>query len=163
MHKHYQEAGGFDGFPIPEPTGPWEEAKTKLDKPKPELAVRKEVAVEKPSPAPTKTPLVEIPNDVQDSIEDLVEERKLDTAAEDIKELHEEAQYRAARRIVARETLTLLYESTEKFTVGELKETVDAHKERCRTARRGGQESVQDFLNQSLRSQLPIGRSGSPQ
>lgn len=105
------------------------------------------------------TPL-QILEDMQKILEGKVEQEDLTTVAEDIKEINQEAQYTAAKRLKDRETLILHYELTAKFTIDGLKEEVDAHKERCRAARRRGQAGAQDFFNQKM-SQSRNGRNGS--
>ena len=52
-------------------------------------------------------------------------------------------------------------ESTENFPVGNLQETIKAHKERCRAAHRRGQVSVQNFWHQKLRLLLIVSQGST--
>jgi hypothetical protein len=167
LNSYVQDRGSFEGFPVPEPTGPWEPtqgATEAVTEPvASSLVVQEQAAVvesHRASSPASLTPL-EISEDTQNTIEQLVEQSHLNRAAEDLEEVDEQAQYRAAGRLIAGETLTLLYESTGEFTVGNLKKTVEEHRQRCNAARRGGSPAVKDFLNQKLMSLAKTGKSGS--
>lgn len=167
LHEYYKEQGKLDGYPVPERTGPWEE--------EPE-----------PTPSPTQSTLTEVPQSSaltttdssipalpeepeeeslslefsgQELIENLMVEKAANQENADLEEIDDEAQFRAAKRIMAGETLTLLYESTENFTKPGLKNTVDTHRARCHAARKQGKRGMQDFLSQKL-SQI-VQRTGT--
>lgn len=70
----------------------------------------------------------------------------------DIQKAHQRAQQRAFARAAAEETLTLIYEATEEFTIPGLKEQLEQHRAACRQAesKRAAAHNVNDFLSKSI-------------
>ena len=99
----------------------------------------------------------------QEMIENLQAQKGEQVSRQDIQEVHERAQQRAFVKATAEETLTLIYEATEEFTIPGLKEQLDKHREACRQARgkRTAGHNVNDFLSKSLAFQTQIGTNGS--
>ena len=88
---------------------------------------------------------------VQEVIEQLVAQIDARVTAEDLQGTHERAQYRAAAKVIGEETLTLLYEATEAFTISGLKDQVEQHRLKIHQirARRalGMGNNLNDFLS----------------
>ena len=85
----------------------------------------------------------------------------------DIQEINERAQQRAFVKAVTEETLTLIYEATEEFTIPGLKEQLEQHRAACRQAesKRTAAHNVNDFLSKSVafcRMTATSGSTGSP-
>lgn len=103
--------------------------------------------------------------DAEDVVEHLVTQKDARVTAEDLQETHENSQYRAAAKVMGEETLTLLYEATEAFTLPGLKEQVDRHRSRIKQIRarrtKGIGNDINDFLLNSLPAQMAAGMSGS--
>lgn len=99
----------------------------------------------------------------QEMIENLQAQKGERVSFQDIQEVHERAQQRAFVKATAEETLTLIYEATEEFTIPGLKEQLDKHREACRQARgkRTAAHNVNDFLSKSLAFQTQVGTNGS--
>lgn len=102
---------------------------------------------------------------VQEAIEQLLIQMDVRVNAEDLQGTRERAQYRAAAKVMGEETLTLLYEATEAFTILGLKEQVEQHRLKIHQirARRtvGMGNNLNDFLSNSLLVQMATGRNGS--
>ncbi len=79
----------------------------------------------------------------------------------DIQQVNERAQERAFNKAAAEETLTLIYEATEQFTIPGLKEKLHKHREDCKKARqkRSDANNVNHFFSQALK----IARQEPPQ
>lgn len=178
LHSYIAKHGSADGYPIPEPSGSWKEEPVFEPIPAAEL---------NPSPNPTpstpppqassltktefSTPANFEPSEAQplmtdysgqQVIEELVQQKASNQEDADLEEIDNESQIRAAKRIIAGETLTLLYEATENFTTPGLKEAVDTHRLRCRTARNQGKGGIEDFLNRKISLSRPTaGKNGS--
>lgn len=73
-------------------------------------------------------------------------------SAKNPKKVDERAQYSAAEKLKIEETLTLLYETTEEFTIPGLKEKLKQHREKCNQVRlkRTMEYNIEDFLPQSI-------------
>jgi hypothetical protein len=171
LHKYITQNGSADGFPIPELREVLEEELA------PELTSSHQAnstpASQSSSLTKTEfsTPAHFEPSQAQPLVTDysgqqVIEELMLERAANqedaDLEEIDDESQLRAAKRIMAGETLTLLYEATENFTKPGLKNAVDAHRSRCRAARRQGKGGMEDFLNRKISLTRPTaGSSGS--
>lgn len=158
LHEYYKQQGKLDGYPVPERTGPWEE-EAELT-PAPAQSTPTEVSqnsalttTDSSIPALREEPEEEslsLEFSGQELIENLMLERAVNQENADLEEIDDEAQFRAAKRIMAGETLTLLYESTENFTKPGLKNTVDTHRARCNAARKKGKRGVEGFLKQKV-------------
>lgn len=99
----------------------------------------------------------------QDMIANLQAQKGERVQLEDIQEVHERAQQRAFAKAAAEETLTLIYEATEEFTIPGLKEQLNQHRTDCKQARakRTGAHNVNDFLSKSLALYRMTGTNGS--
>lgn len=86
-----------------------------------------------------------------------------DVQSSDIQKVHQRAQQRAFVKAAAEETLTLMYEATEEFTIPGLKEQLEQHRAACRQAeaKRAEVHNVNDFLSKSLALCRMTGTNGS--
>ncbi len=77
-------------------------------------------------------------------------QQKID--AQDLQEINRRAQERAFNKAVAEESMTLIYESTENFTILGMKEQLEAHRQACASARvgKGAGSQANDFLSQAI-------------
>lgn len=100
----------------------------------------------------------------QDMIADLQAQKGEKVQLLDIQEVDERAQQRAFAKAAAEETLTLIYEATEEFTIPGIKEQLEQHRAACRQARAKRATSVNDFLSKSLAFRMTgaNGSTGSP-
>ncbi len=102
--------------------------------------------------------------DTQASGEDMIAELQAQKAEKvqisDIQEVHERAQQRAFAKAAAEETLTLVYEATEEFTIPGMKEQLEQHRATCRQARVKRATNVNDFLSKSLAVFQKTGANG---
>lgn len=158
LHQYYKEQGKLDGYPVPERTGPWEE------EPEPTPAPAQSTPTEVPQSSALTTTDSSIPALPEESeeeslslefsgqelIENLMQEKAEIQTNSDLEEVDSDSQDRAAKRIIAGETLVLFYEATENFTKPGLKNKVDTHRARCNAARKQGKGGMQDFLNQKV-------------
>lgn len=114
--------------------------------------------------AATDEILIDPESSGQDMIADLQAQKAEQVQIEDIQEVHERAQQRAFAKAAAEETLTLIYEATEEFTIPGLKEQLEQHRAACRQARAKRATSVNDFLSKSLAFRMTgaNGSTGSP-
>jgi hypothetical protein len=168
LHEYYKEQGKLDGYPVPPRTGPWEE------EPEPTPTSAQTIPTEQPQNSALTTTDSAISTFSEESEEEslslefsgqeLIENLMIEKAANqenaDLEEIDSDSQDRAAKRIIAGETLTLLYEATENFTKPGLKNTVDAHRARCNAARKKGKGGMQNFLNQKVSQIQRTGTSG---
>lgn len=88
----------------------------------------------------------------QEKITDLQATKGEQMQSHDIQEVRERAQQRAFAKAVAEETLTLIYEATEDFTIPGLKEQLEQHRVACRQVREKwtADHNINDFLSKSL-------------
>lgn len=100
----------------------------------------------------------------QDMVADLQAQKGEKVQLSDIQEVDERAQQRAFAKAAAEETLTLIYEATEEFTIPGLKEQLEQHRAACRQAKAKRGTSVNDFLSKTLafRTTGANGSTGSP-
>lgn len=93
----------------------------------------------------------------QEMITNLQAQKGAQMQANDIQKVAERAQKRAFSKAAAEETLTLLYEATEEFTIPGLKEQLEQHRAACDQARkkRDAAYNVNNFLSQALKTVLP--------
>lgn len=104
------------------------------------------------------------PADAEEVVEHLLTQKDAGVNALDLQETHERAQYRAAAKVMGEETLTLLYEATEAFTIPGLKDQVEQHHSRIKQIRarrtKGIGHDLNDFLLKSLPVQMAAGTNG---
>lgn len=86
----------------------------------------------------------------------------MNTAHEDLKDVDEGSQYRAAAMRVGGDALTLFYYATGQFTVPGLKEKVEDSRNKLRQALRGvaAAHDPESFLDQTPLAQMAAGRNG---
>lgn len=95
--------------------------------------------------------------------EEATQEETINTAHEDLKDVDEGSQYRAAAMRVGGDALTLFYYATAQFTVPGLKEKVDESRSKLRQALRGVATAydTEHFLAQTHLAQMAAGSNGS--
>ena len=158
LQEYYKEQGKLDGYPVPERSGPWEEEPEPT--PAPVQNTPTEVS-QNSALATTDSSITALPEESeeeslslefsgQELIENLMVEKAANQENADLEEVDSESQDRAAKRIIAGETLTLLYETTENFSKPGLKDAVDTHRARCSAARKKGKRGVEGFLKQKV-------------
>jgi hypothetical protein len=158
LQEYYKEQGKLEGYPIPERTGPWDEE----PEPTPAPAQNTPTEVSQNSAlATTDSSIPALPEESeeeslslefsgQELIENLMQEKAEIQTNSDLEEVDSDSQDRAAKRIIAGETLTLFYEATENFTKPGLKDVVTTHRARCNAVRKQGKGGMQDFLKQKV-------------
>jgi len=95
--------------------------------------------------------------------EEVSQQETLNTAHEDLKDVDEGSQYRAAAMRVGGDALTLFYYATAEFTVPGLKEKVEESRNNLRQALKGVAAAYdpEHFLAQTHLAQMAAGRNGS--
>lgn len=95
--------------------------------------------------------------------EEASQQETLNTAHEDLKDVDEGSQYRAAAMRVGGDALTLFYYATAQFTIPGLKEKVEASRHHLRQALKGVATAYdpEHFLAQTHLAQMAAGRNGS--
>lgn len=95
--------------------------------------------------------------------EEASQQETLNTADEDLKDVDEGSQYRAAAMRVGGDALTLFYYATAQFTIPGLKEKVEASRDHLRQALKGVATAYdpEHFLAQTHLAQMAAGRNGS--
>lgn len=83
----------------------------------------------------------------QETAEQAAEQQVADAMQEDLQDVDEGAQRRAAAMAVGRDALTLYYLATGQFTIPELKDAVDSSKTRLKSALRGEVYEPEAFLS----------------
>ncbi len=118
------------------------------------------------TPQPQQELIVEeIEISAESSQQEWIEERQAEKGEQvlnaDIQEVDKRAQERAFNKAVVEETLTVIYEATEQFTIPGLKEELHKHREDCKKARqkRSDANNVNHFFSQALK----IARQEPPQ
>lgn len=158
LHEYYKQQGKLDGYPVPPKTGPWEEepeltpapAQTiPTEQPQNSALTTTDSAIAAFSDEPEEQSL-SLEFSGQELIENLMVEKAANQENADLEEVDSESQDRAAKRLIAGETLTLIYETTENFSKPGLKDAVDAHRARCSAARKKGKRGVEGFLKQKV-------------
>lgn len=95
--------------------------------------------------------------------EEATQQETINTAHDDLKDVDESSQYRAAAMRVGSDALTLFYYATAQFTVPGLKEQVEQSRNNLRQALRGVAAAYdpEHFLAQTHLAQMAAGRNGS--
>lgn len=95
--------------------------------------------------------------------EEATQQETINTAHDDLKDVDEGSQYRAAAMRVGSDALTLFYYATAQFTVPGLKEKVEESRNNFRQALRGVAAAYdpEHFLAQTHLAQMAAGRNGS--
>lgn len=95
--------------------------------------------------------------------EEASQQETLNTAQEDLKDVDEGSQYRAAAMRVGGDALTLFYYATAQFTIPGLKEKVEASRNHLRQALKGVATAYdpEHFLAQTHLAQMAARRNGS--
>ena len=95
--------------------------------------------------------------------EEATQQETINTAHDDLKDVDEGSQYRAAAMRVGSDALTLFYYATAQFTVPGLKEKVEESRSNLRQALRGVAAAYEPehFLAQTHLAQMAAGRNGS--
>jgi hypothetical protein len=83
----------------------------------------------------------------QQVAEDAAEQQVNAAMEEDLKDIDEGAQRRAAAMCVGRDALTLYYLATGKFSIPDLKDAVDGSRDRLKSALRGDTYEPEAFLS----------------
>ena len=85
------------------------------------------------------------------TIAELREQKQQNIDTQDLLEVNLQSQERAFKKAIALESMTLIYESTENFTIPGLKEQLAEHRQACDRARigKGSGERINDFLSQA--------------
>ena len=85
------------------------------------------------------------------TIAELREQKQQNIDTQDLLEVNLQSQERAFKKAIAFESMTLIYESTENFTIPGLKEQLAEHRQACDRARigKGSGERINDFLSQA--------------
>lgn len=131
LHRHHQETGGFNGFPIPKPTGPRKE--TEPLQQESELAIRK--IEESSHPWAVAAMPIEMVEESHNLLEEKFKQEDLTTSVEDIEKV---------------EQPLLPDQLTEKFTINGFNEKVEASKERCSAAPNHREASLLNFFDQRI-------------
>lgn len=95
--------------------------------------------------------------------EEATQQKTTNTAQEDLKDVDEGSQHRAAAMRIAGDALTLYYYGTEQFTVPGLKDKVEESHSKFRQVLRGVAAAYdpEHFLAQTYLAQMAAGRNGS--
>ncbi|GAA6619225.1 hypothetical protein [Scytonema sp. NUACC26] len=98
----------------------------------------------------------------QSAVEQLQVQKGLQTQAQDLQEVNKRAQERAFAKIVAEESLVIIFEATENFTP-EQKQQLAQHRAECDRARkaRNAAHDVNDFLSRALSGLISLPNSNS--
>ena len=83
-------------------------------------------------------------------IAELQSEKQERIEAADLQAVNERAQKRAFNMAMTEETLTLIYETTEEFTIPGMKENLKKHRAECRQGRGKRSHNVDDFFSKCL-------------
>ncbi len=100
----------------------------------------------------------------EEALEHLEAQKEIKITESDLQEAEERAQYRAATKIIAEETMVRVFEATEEFTIPGLKEQVDRHRQNCKKSRPSQRiaSNLNDFLSKKLQVAGMSGSIASP-